>query len=62
MHVEESLSDVAASSSCLTTNLQPLVREDMTLVKSSHTGGFGQDCVLGALWFWMGQFVAKPMV
>lgn len=62
MHLEESLSDVAASSAHLTVNLQPLVQEDMTLVESRHTGGLGEDCVLGALWFCMRQSIAKPMV
>ena len=61
MHVEESLSDVAASSACLTMNLQPLVQEDVTLVESSHTGGLERivswvPCVLN------GTVIAKPVV
>lgn len=44
MHVEESLSDVAASSTCMTMNLQPFIQEDLTFVES--TGRLGEDCVL----------------
>lgn len=51
----EGQSDVAASSVRLTMKPQPLVQEDMTLVESSHTGGLGEDCVLGALCFGWGS-------
>lgn len=47
MHVKNSLSDVAASNDVLPMNLQPLAQENETLVESNHTGGFGEDCVLG---------------
>lgn len=44
MNVEESLSDVDASSTRLTMNLQPFIQEDLTLVE--FTGMLGEDCVL----------------